>query len=469
MKQKTKLLWLLLATFVIFAILFCSFTKRVDFHDSPQYINTAKEFAGLSIAPVYTGHASTYPFFISLFLKFFPFYLTVKLVNISWLILIGLVLYLITKDIKSFILWMFSPLVWYVSIIITPIVVVSFSLILAYFFLLKWEKNHKKIYFVLSGLSLGLSLLVWSGALVFVLFFLVAFFFNNRVKELMFYLIFTLVGIIFRFVFDTITFGFPIYSYVRAFGTVIARRLGATSGSAADHFILKEGFKSFIRLTFFVSPLAFFLYKINFKKYKRELVFILLSAFFIIYYQIDFYPILVAPFFIVLLSKVLSKKQVMASILLSIIIIPLLTSSYFVQSQENVIAEDLRDIYQEFGYEKVIAGDVHGSFSTASLNSAYWYDAKPKVLWASDYKMFLNNQTEASHYTLKSNPKINTARILEFSAKVKRDITLDSEFEGLPLLAFDNEKSLIEQIPKGYQKIKCYRLICAYEPILNIS
>ena len=461
MKQKTKLLWLLLAAFVIFAILFCFFAKRIDFHDSPQYINTAKEFAGLSIAPVYTGHASTYPFFISLFLKFFPFYLTVKLVNISWLIMIGLVLYLITKDIKSFILWMFSPLVWYVSIIITPIVVVSFSLILAYFFLLKWEKNHKKIYFVLSGLSLGLSLLVWSGALVFVLFFLITFFFSKSLKKLVYYLIFVLQGVLFRFIFDTKVYGFPFYSYIRPYGSVMARRLDSIQGGTTDSFRGDLIIGVIAKLMIFICPLSFFIYKLDFKKYKREVLFSVLSLLFIFYYQVEFYPMLIAPFLIIFLSKVLSKKQVMISILLSIIIIPLLTSSYFIQSQENIRAEDLRDIYQEFGYEKVIAGNVHGSFSTASLNSAYWYDTKPKVLWASDYKMYLNNETYVNHYSISPNPKINTVRILEISAAVKRNICIDSEFEGLPLLAYENE-----DVPEGFQKIKCYRMVCVYEPKL---
>lgn len=463
MKQKTKLLLLLLAAFVIFAILFCFFTQKVDFHDSPQYINNAKEFAGLSITQVYSGHASTYPFFISLFLKFFPFYLTVKLVNVSWLILIGLVLYQITKDIKSFILWLFSPLVWYISILITPVVIVSFSLILAYLFLQRWEKYHKNVYFILSGLSLGLGLLVWPGALVFVSFFLITFFFNKPLKKLIYYLVFTLQGILFSFIFDMVIYRFPFYSYIRSYGTVIARRIGATGIGAADSFLWNLAALSFAQIAFLISPLTFFIYKLDFKKYKRELAFIILSTLFILYYQIEFYPLIIAPFLIMLLSKVLSKKQVIVSILLSIIIIPLLTSSYFIQNRENIIAEDVYDIYQEFGYKKVIAGDVMGSFSAASLNAAYWYDTKPEILWASDYKMYLNEEEYVTHYSFSSNPKIDTARTLEISAGVKRNTDINSEFEGLPLLAFDNEEILIEQIPEGYWKVKCYQIICVYQ------
>lgn len=466
MKQKNNIFTLFLIIFIILAFLFCLFAKQIDFHDAPGYITVAKEFAGLSISQVFTGHASLYPFFMSLFLKIFPYYLTVKLVNASWLILIGLVLYLITRNIKSFVLWMFSPLVWYVSIIVTPLFIVSFSLIFAYFCLVRWEKSHKKIYFMLSGLSLGLGMSVWSGALVFASFFLIIFFFNKRVKKLVYYLMFIFPFIILRFVFDTIIFGFPLYSYVRSFGTVIARRLGYTSGSAADSFLLREGFWNFIRLTFFVSPLAFFIYKLDFKKYKRELAFILFSGLFIIYYNVDFYPILIAPFFVVLISKVLSKKQVIVSVLISIVITILLTYHYFDNNYENlIIAEDLHDIYKDFGYEKVIGGDViWGSFSTEALNAAYWYDTKPKVLWASDYKMFLKNQTDTSHYMITSNPKINTIRILELSAKVRRNTDLDDEFEGLPLLAYENEK-----VPEGFEKIKCYRLICVYEKIQKMK
>jgi hypothetical protein len=459
MKRENKHVVLFLMIFIALAFLFCLYTKEFDFHDAPEYITSAKEFAGLSIAQVHTGHSSLYPFFISLFLKIFPYYLTIKLVNISWLILIGLILYLTTKDMKSFILWMFSPLVWQVSITITPVFIVSLSLISAYFFLMQWEKTYKKIYFILSGLSLSLGPAVWPGALVFDMFFIITFFFNKRVKELAGYIICTLPFIILGFIFDTVVFGFSLYSYVRTFGSVVARRLGATTGTAADSFVIREGIRSFLRIVFFISPLAFFVYKLNFKNYKRELVFILLSGLFVIYYHIIFYPIIVAPFLILILSKTLSKKQVMTSVVISIPIIIFLTYPYFLDNSENIIiAKDLRDVYHDFGYEKIIAGDITGSFSTEGLNAAYWYGTKPELLWASDYKMFLNNQTDSSNYMVTSKSKINNLRILEISAKVKRDTSLDDEFEKLPLLDYKDGK-----VPDGFKKIKCYRKTCIYE------
>jgi len=467
MRQKT----VFISSFIVFlvlAFLFCFFTQRIDFHDAPQYINVAKEFAGISIAPVFTGHASLYPAFISLFLKFFPHYLTIKLINMSWLILTGLILYFLTRDVKSFLLWMFSPIVWYTSIITTPLVIVSFSLISAYLFLMRWEKSHKKIYFIFSGLSLGLGMAVWSGTLLFAVFFLLSFFWKKKLKRLFYYCIFTLPFVIFRLIFDNIIFGFPFYSYIRAFGTVIARRMGATSSdislrSAGDNFIFRDGFIMLRDIIFLISPLALFLYKIDYKKYSRELVFILLSILFIVYYHVSFYPILIAPFIIFLLSKVLSKKQVIISILISIIIIPFLTCSYFHEPREVVLAEDLYNIYNDFGYEKMIAGDVIGSFGTAILNAAYWYDEGPELFWASDYKLFLDDNTDTSSYSIMTEPKINTIRILEISAKVRRNTENDEEFEGLPLLAYDNEEYTIENIPEGFEKVRCYRKICVYE------
>src|SRR3989344_7420900 len=101
---------LIFLIFLIIIILFAIFSTKLLFHDSFQYITVAKEYAGISNSNVYTGHSTLYPFILAQFLKVFPSFIIIKIVNVIWLILITLLIYLFTKSKKTLLLWVFSPL-----------------------------------------------------------------------------------------------------------------------------------------------------------------------------------------------------------------------------------------------------------------------------------------------------------------------------------------------------------------------
>ncbi|GAJ01695.1 unnamed protein product, partial [marine sediment metagenome] len=149
MKKKNYLL-----IFILFLLVFAIFSTRIQFHDVNEYITIAKALAGINNLNVFTGHSSFYPLIISLFLRIWPNIIMIKIVNTMWLFLIGAILLLWLKSKKTFIIFAFSPLVWYMSIQTTPVLPASLFLLLAFIFFKKQNIKYNNLY---SGLCLGLS------------------------------------------------------------------------------------------------------------------------------------------------------------------------------------------------------------------------------------------------------------------------------------------------------------------------
>src|SRR3989338_4755290 len=81
-----------------------------------------------------------------------------------------------TKNKKTLLLWITSPLIWFVGIEITPMLPLAFFFLLSYILFKKWENDGKKSSVMLSGFFLGFSLALWTGALILVLVFMLIFF-----------------------------------------------------------------------------------------------------------------------------------------------------------------------------------------------------------------------------------------------------------------------------------------------------
>ena len=141
--------------FAIALILFSVFSTKISFHDSHEFISIAKYFAGVENIDLFIGHSILYPFIMSFFIKFWPSFTMIKLINSLWIFLIGLSLLFHFKNKKAFILFAFSPLTWFISIQTTPVLPASFFFLLSYLFFLKKHKKHNILF---SGLFLGISI-----------------------------------------------------------------------------------------------------------------------------------------------------------------------------------------------------------------------------------------------------------------------------------------------------------------------
>lgn len=448
------LLGIFTASLTFFSIL----STQIDFHDSPEYIGVAKEFAGISNSKVFTGHSVVYPMFLAQFLKLLPFYLAIKLINITWLILIGVLLYYTNKRISAMVLWMFSPIVWQSSIIVSPIIPSTFFLFLGYYALKRWEVNKNKAYFIVSALSLGLCSSLWGGSILFVFAFVVAFFYKHKLKTLIYYAIFIAPTFSIRLVIDYIFFGFPLYSYARELGVPMLAFLGLNK--TVGTFPAPNALIAIV----IISPLLFLAYKLKFSENKEEIIFLAISTAFILVYQaLITYFLFIAPLLILLLTKIFSKRQIMLHVLVSIAIIIILTRSYFGENFDTTLANDLENINDDFGFEKVIAGDINKKqgFASDRLNAVYWGNNKPFILWGSDFDLHLKNKTAMTEYGFRINPRINDVRRPEFIIRMNMDES--QVFKDLPLILLRSD----EEIPEGYDLTRCYKVLCVYQTSPN--
>ncbi len=218
--------YVLLLIFAVVLVLFAVFSTMVGFHDSNEYIAIAKNFAGIKNMDLFTTHSLLYPFVISPFLKVWPSLTTIKLINCIWVFLIGLLLLLWLKDRRAFIIFAFSPLVWYVSIQTTPVLPAAFFFLLAYLF---FKKEDIKYNFLYSGFFLGMACAFYDVLIFVGIIFLLVYFMKKRVIDLIKYLIFIVIGLLPRLILDYWLFGMPFYSLMKFFGTNTIISLGLSS------------------------------------------------------------------------------------------------------------------------------------------------------------------------------------------------------------------------------------------------
>lgn len=461
--------YFVLGGFIVILVLFSLLSSRLFFEtwaieldDSTHYITSAKEIAGISNAKIHNPHSFLYPLYLSSLLTVFPSLITIKLLNLLWLILLGLLIYYETKDLKSLLIYIFSPIVYYSSIWILPLIAVAFFMLLSYFQIRKYEKTNSIKHLLISGFSLGISISLWWGSIPYVLFFALVFLFNKKVKELVYFSIPLFLGMSIAMVIDLYYFNFPFYSLVRFIGAVAIVSLGKNPSNVSflnpfrEQVILR-----ILILLVLISPLLYKIYKLNFKKYRKETIFLVLTSIFAIAYGADIkYFLPIFPFFLILVNEVIkSKKDLNLHMISSIAVIIIVCYPFFFNTLEPKILKDLRDIKSEFKLTKIISGDERKNTlaNPAQLNSLYWDDPNLKMIWGSDYeRILLNKESSATSYNLKIIPKLNKARLLELSASMNFDTSqdLDAQYQVLG----KNEQSL----PK-FKLVKCYPVLCLYK------
>ena len=210
-------------------LIFAFFSTKVSFHDTAEYITIAKHFAGIKNIDLFTAHSLLYPSVISFFLLGWKSLIMIKLVNVLWLFLMGATLLLWTKNEKAFLLFIFSPLVWYISIQTTPILPASFFFLLAFLFFNSPDIKQGKIY---SGIAFGISCAFYTPLILVAFFFLLIFFWKDKFYNLIFYILAIGVGFLPRMILDYYLFKMPFYSLLRYAGANAIVSLGLNPGTS---------------------------------------------------------------------------------------------------------------------------------------------------------------------------------------------------------------------------------------------
>jgi len=444
---------ILLTIFALVLITFAVFSSKIDFHDSYEYVTIAKHFAGIKNVDLFSGHSLLYPFLISIFLKIYPSLITIRLVNVMWIFLIGFVFLSILKSKKSFIIFAFSPIIWYTGIQTTPILPASFFFFISFIFFNKPNLKYNHLY---SGILLGLSCAFYTPMILVSGIFILFYFWDKSFFKAIFYLLYIFIGYLPRLIQDYYLFNMPVYSLIRFAGSNLILTLGRNptfSGNSGNlHFL---GNLSIFFIFIVISPLIFRLVKIDLKKYKRVLFF-LLTIFLIFFVRASLmkYFLIITPLIIILLSKVFSAKDVKWHCLLSILIIVFLINGFFGFNQEIVIKNDLNNITNDFDIDYIIAGPFESIYF-----SAYYWKNDPYFVWYQDYKASVENKIKIRGYDFSFDSKIPLKDKLVISASFNR--FNNKSYDDFILVTKMNE-SEFEDL-RQFELIKCYEELCVYE------
>ncbi|MFH1290215.1 MAG: hypothetical protein ABIH92_02285 [Nanoarchaeota archaeon] len=432
---------------IVFLLLlggYAAFSAKVNFHDSFEYITVAKRLAGVNNLDIFITHSSLYPFFISLFLNIWPSLTMIKLVNVSWAFLTGLVLLVSFKNKKAFLLFAFSPLVWYMAIQTNPIVPASFFFFLSYFFLKKEEIKFNRL---LSGFFLGLSTALYAPVGIIAALFILVYFWQERFSDFFKYAIMFFVGLLPEMIVDLFVFGNPLYTLIRHNSNLLLVIFGLQSGG--QNLALLSNLR--VLLAFFViSPLLFKLYKLNIRENKRDVIFLSLYSIIVILSGkgLAFF-LVITPILLLHLSSVLKKKEIRLNGVISIFLIVFMIWSSFGATNDALLQRDLSNIVGDFDEDYFVAQ----KFKANNFATFLWSEA-PKIVWMEDYDASKNNETYLRGYNFEFRPeKIRLNNVLEFSASFNRyDPSVDYEDSF-----FIFEKG---EVGEDFAIVKCYDVLC---------
>mgnify|MGYP005624028647 FL=1 len=398
-----KQIILYFAIFIILLIILNAVFLHFGYNDKEEYVVNSRFITDdTPLTSIRCSHNCIYPYFQSMFTNIADSIYTLKIINTIFLLLTTVLLYLTTKKQKTLLLALTSPIIWYLSTAITPLIISSFLFFVSYLYL-------KKNKLILSGLFLGLTTLFWDASLFIVPIYLLAFFYNKSVKQLLTITIPAIITFSIRILFDLIYFNFPLYSLYRFLGTTYLTlfQMGVWSERIADIPIY-----NYLLLILIISPLfiTLFFHKKLWKTNKEELIFMILSLILFIKIAQPRFMLILFPIAILLLTKTLSKKELLIHTVVSLLIIALLLVPIYQTSQE--LTETQKDIYQiasDYPNQSFIAGSPSNTLLSENLAALYYGDQIDYIIGYQEYTYLKNNECYQT-YTLQSYSTLNNLR-----------------------------------------------------------
>ena len=389
-------------------IVFTFMSEKILYSDVPQYLAVGKEFAEISHAKVRNTPGWLYGWFIGKVLDVFPYLNAVKVLNLIWYLLALLLLFFMVKKSEVLLLYLISPLVWYLAPWINPLPLISLLLLIAYYLFYK----DNLISLILGGLVLGLATAIWWPAFYFSVFFFVSFLYDRKFWNVILILISFLITFSIRVIFDWYYFSMPFFSILRGFGSNLSFLVGEAPGGLPEHNIVK-----YFLVIVIISPLLYRLAFVNWFKEKKTAIFLILCLIlFLSNFQLRFF-FTVMPIIILLIANKITRKELIGGIIVSVIVVSFLTSNYFV-SQDKLIKDDLKNLEKDLPNERFIIGYEGGSEEEASyLDTLYWGDKIKEFIRYSEYRLWLKKENLFREYKFESKSKINDLRKLELDLK----------------------------------------------------
>ncbi len=207
--------WLVASYLIAFIsiVLMTNFYGNTDIYD---YSNVAKFFSGDFNAKIRTSHSFLYGFMHYPLVDLMDNFLIFKITSLIFLGLIIYSTYIISgRNRKALLLFIFSPIIWYMAPWISPIQLASLLILWSYFFIKKYDLSSKLKYLFYSGALVGISWAFWDGILFFIPLFAISFLYNKKSSHFLLFFIFVSIGVIPRLIVDQILFGFAFQGIIR--------------------------------------------------------------------------------------------------------------------------------------------------------------------------------------------------------------------------------------------------------------
>lgn len=450
MKNDRKVAFLIISIVAISLALLTIICTSPPFNDVDEYVIIAKHIAGFDNIKIFALHSTIYPLVAAPIVAIFKNVLSFQLLTIGIVIFTGIVIWLISKNIKAIILWASSALTWYVIGAVGSIIPAALFILLAYYFYEKWNNTNKTYLLALSGFSLGLSSALYEGAWPVSLFFIPIFFYRKKLSSTLFFLALFFLGFSARFGADYFIVGSAFSSTIRmAFANFYVML-----GYHPENKVLITPYR-ILEALFIISPLIILSFRI-WKKNKEGLIFLILS--FLIIGLITpsmMYLYLIMPISILLISRVVSKKEVIAHIVLSIPVIILLLSVQFtpkyVADNYTNLNLDIKELGEDYSGMIIADKDLELTLASRSWNENL------EFIWLNDYLASKNNTQILKKYEFKET--VNDAMYKKMYLTWGDELVSKKKYpDNLSLIVY---KHLKPSIP-GYVQNKCYRVLCVY-------
>jgi hypothetical protein len=451
MEFKPKKCAVIFVLFLLLTIITLS-TKFYGITDLGDYVGVAKYFAGDYSAKIRPSHSISFGLVNSPLVNLTSNLFLFKVVNLIWLFLIIYSVYFISdRNKRTLLLFILSPIVWYIAPFLGPIQLASLLFLWGFYFIRKFEKTEKVLPLLISGTLMGLAAIFWNTALFLIFLMAAIFFYNKKVHRLILFILALVVGFLPLLITDWMFYGVPFYSFVKfGFATLSFPLIGGiySNGTSLD-------------VLMYIAVLIFLpLYLFNivggrfFKENKKVVIFLILGYLFVLGNPQPRYLFFLWPILILYLEKTLDDKQFRRQNIIFAIVSLIVVMPYIIQipyglatpelstmitlpgeirimdnTQEEILLENLDVIVTKYPNEVIVVGNGYDDYEP--LARAYWGDEIKELVSIQDYVYWRDNRTEVWSKVFMPSTKLNERRQVWMGGGVNKKSRDETDYEKI--------------------------------------
>jgi len=464
-------------------------TKYFGSTDIGDYADTAKFFSGIHPAKLRASHSIVYGLMHAPFVKLTQSLIFFKISSVLWLSLLILSVYYISnKNRKTLLLFITTPIIWYMAPWINPVQLSGLLFLWAYYFIKKYEDKDRLKYLIYSGLLAGLSWAFWDGVIYFAIIFAFCFLYNKKTSHFIYFIIALFIGTSPKLIIDQIFFGFAFFSIFKHFAAIVSSHLYGGVYSA-------ESMYNPLETVFVLLIIPFYSFLLFSKKIfqkpenKKTIIFLFLSLLIIIFNVSQVrYLTMIIPIIILLLGENLNDKQFKIQISIFLIISLLVINPYIIQIkydingkelntfisnfpnlklsstsvkysevERNLVSQDLINIAKEYPNENFVVGDRRDNFQP--LARLYWGSDIKELISIQDYRLFLEDDATIASKKLCSSSMEWNRRDVCMEIELRKTINDKTDYESIKYaISLEGNLDL-----EGFEFVKKYQRLSLYE------